>query len=391
MPVTKRTVAWTTNAGENRRATKYQAVVRDRTGTRHHKMFDLKRDAERWIAEQTAGLVTGRWADPKLGKQTLAAYSDDWLARQVTKSSTVETYRSIMRNHLHPAFGGVRLDSITKPMIERQVRIWTDSAKPATVEARYHLLATILSAAVRDKVLPETPCVGINLPEKPTSALLVPIDTTTVLQIADAIAPRFRAFVMVGAGTGMRRGELLGLTLDRVGFEFGTLRVDRQLSRTAGDSGHEFAAVKRPSSVRTIDSVADVVLGSIREHVDQFGTHGSGLIFTSRTGSPVSTGTLDSAWRRATHEVGTGATPHDLRHYFASTQLRNGVSAVKVAKLLGHKRTSETLDTYGHLIGDESEHARQVMQAALTKTSDSRATVSRFMVVDGSVSTGHNP
>lgn len=45
---------------------------------------------------------------------------------------------------------------------------------------------------------------------------------------------RYRAFATIAAGTGMRRGEILGLTLERIDFDFGTIRIDRQLARSAG-------------------------------------------------------------------------------------------------------------------------------------------------------------
>lgn len=395
MPVSakKRTITWTTRDGNVRKTQKYVATFRDNSGRRQRANFDTKREAQRWLDERTADHLTGRYFDPKAGRRLFTDYAEDWLAVRMSKPSTVATYRSILDNHLLPAFGGLRLDQISEQLIRRRLRDWADTSEASTVHARYNLLATILRSAV-GKAIPVSPCDDIKkeqLPQLRTSSLLVPIVAETVLELADAIAPRLRAFVVVGAGTGMRRGELLGLTLDRIGFEFGTIRVDRQLSRTGGKNGHTFDTVKRPSSVRTIDSVAPVVLESIQAHIGQFGTHQSGLLFTSRTGHPVSSGTLHAAWQRAAREVGTTATPHDLRHYFASAHIAGGTSITKLARLLGHKNTSETLDTYGHLMGDESEHARSVIQNALGKKSHSRATVERNLMISEGTVTGQTP
>jgi integrase len=374
MPITKRTVKWTTNDGQRQEALRYQADHTDRSGKRHRKLFDLRKDAVVWLKEQDAGFVSGRWADPKLGKQLFAAYAEDWHARQVTKPSTLRVYRSRLDIHLLPAFGGMRLESITRPMIEREVRVWTDSAAPATVTGRYNLLATILRSAVRDKVLPDSPCQDVKLPEIGPRSLLVPITTDTVLAIADAIEPHYRAFVIVGAGSGLRRGELLGLTLDHVSPEFGSIRVVRQLAPTVGEAGHQFTSVKRPSSVRTVD-VAPVVTDTIAQHVERYGVHDSGLIFMTKDGRAMSANTIAGAWVRAAKRVGTDATPHSLRHYFASVQLAGGTSITKLASMLGHKNVSETLDTYGHLMGDEGDKARTVMQSELAGTWHSNGTV----------------
>ena len=116
--------------------------------------------------------------------------------------------------------------------------------------------------------------------------------------------------------------------------------------------------------MRTIQ-VADVVLGAISQHVERFGTHKSGLILTSEIGSPVRTSTLQRAWQIAARKVGTAATPHDLRHYYASMQIAGGTSIKKLQALLGHKSAMETWDTYGHLMGDEDDRSRSVIQGAL--------------------------
>ena len=162
----------------------------------------------------------------------------------------------------------------------------------------------------------------------------------------------------------MRRGELLGLTLDRVSVDFGTIRVDRQLARSSTSDRVEFSAPKTQASVRTI-GVADFVLDAVAAHVATYGTHSSGVIFTSEVGSPVATSVLHCAWSIAARKVHTEATPHDKRHYFASVQIAGGCSIKKLQHMLGHKSATETWDTYGHLIGDEDDLSKAVMHAAL--------------------------
>ena len=73
-------------------------------------------------------------------------------------------------------------------------------------------------------MIPASPCVDIKLPRIAPKSALVPITTETVLALWEAMADRYKVFVTVAAGTGMRRGELLGLTHDRVSHDFGTIR-----------------------------------------------------------------------------------------------------------------------------------------------------------------------
>lgn len=372
--ISKRTIRWTTERGEIRTAEKYEARYSDRSGKRHRRLFVLKKDAQRWLDEQSAGLVTGQWADPRAGRVTVRAYGERWIARQVLADSTAETYASILRNHILPALGPMRIGAVNRTDLQSLVKSWEATAAPRTVEARYSILAIMLRAAVKDRVIPTSPCVDIKLPKIAPSSALVPIATETVLALREALPPRYRAFVTLGAGTGMRRGELLGLTLDRIAFEFGTIRVDRQLARRSHADRPVFVAPKTESSTRTIP-VADVVVQAIRDHVEEFGRHESGLLFTTQSGTLVGTSTLHGAWQRAAREVATEATPHALRHYYASVQIRGGQSIKVLQALLGHKSAVETWDTYGHLMGDEDARSRTLIDQALGSVVPRRGTL----------------
>lgn len=77
------------------------------------------------------------------------------------------------------------------------------------------------------------------------------------------------------------------------------------------------------------------------------------------------TSTLHGAWQRPARTVVTEATPHDLRHFFASVQIWGGQSIKVLQALLGHRSAVETWDTYGHLMGDEDDRGRAVIDAAL--------------------------
>ncbi len=125
-----------------------------------------------------------------------------------------------------------------------------------------------------------------------------------------------------------------------------------------------FVDPRTEASTRAIQ-VADVVLSAITRHVDDYGTHKSGVVLTAEIGTPVRTSTLHRAWTIATREVGTATTPQDLRHYYASVQIAGGTLIKKLQALLGHNSAVETWDTYGHLIGDEDDRSRAVIQGAL--------------------------
>lgn len=362
--ISRRTIQWTTQAGEPRTSEKYEASFHDRAGKRHRRLFSLKKDAQRWLDEQTAGLVTGQWADPRSGRESVRAYGERWLQRQVLAASTASTYGTVLHNHILPTLGGMRMDAVNRADVQSLVKEWEGSAAARTVSARYSILAIMLRAAVKDRVIPVTPCTDIRRPRIDAKSALVPISTDTVLALRDELPERYRAFATIAAGTGMRRGEILGLTLDRIAFDFGTIRIDRQLARSSRVGSPVWGPPKTESSTRTIP-VADVVVDAIQGHVEKFGVHESGLLFTTDVGAFVGTSTIHAAWQRAAKKVGTDATPHDLRHYFASVQIRGGQSIKVLQALLGHKSAVDTWDTYGHLMGDEDDRSRAVIDTAL--------------------------
>jgi len=72
-------------------------------------------------------------------------------------------------------------------------------------------------------------------------------------------------------------------------------------------------------------------------------------------------------WREAVKaaELPEGTRFHDLRHFYASTLIAAGLHPKVSQERLGHATIAETMDTYGHLFPDASEHGRGAIDAAL--------------------------
>ena len=242
--------------------------------------------------------------------------------------------------------------------------------RPSTVESYFRVLAAVMRAARRDRVIHESPCDGIRLPRaEATTSALVPLKREQVRAVADAVSDRYQALVLTSAGLGLRQGEACGLTVDRVDFLRRVARIDRQLiTPTSGPT--RLGPVKTASSNRALalpKSVGDVLAA----HLAQYGTGPDGLIFTSSTGAPLRRSTWDAAFRSAAKKVGVDASPHDLRHHCASLLIAAGCSVKAVQHFLGHKNASETLDTYGHLWPDDEDRIRAAIDAAFGGGADS--------------------
>ena len=218
----------------------------------------------------------------------------------------------------------------------------------------------VFGAAVHDRLVATSPCLGVKLPKKPPSTLAV-LTTDQVLAFADAIAPRHRAMVLTGATTGLRPGELGGLTTGRVDFLRRTIRVDQQLISPKG--GSRIGPLKTPASYRTVP-VADATLTELSQHLSRWPAELS-FVFTTERGGPVQTRTLLEAWNLARKRVGPEwATPHHLRHYYASLLIAGGESVKVVQARLGHSSAKTTLDTYGHMWPDSEDRTRRAVELA---------------------------
>lgn len=244
---------------------------------------------------------------------------------------------------------------------------------PGTVELVYRYTAAVFLAAVRDRVITSTPCEGIKLP-KAERRQVVPMTLEQVVGLTEGLPARYRALVTLGAGSGLRQGEAFGLTVDRVDFLRGTVKVDRQL--VLMPSGPPaFGPPKTEASYRTIP-VPQLVVDALSAHLAEFGRGPDGLIFTNTDGGPIRRTRFSDVWRPVAKAVGlpprTGF--HALRHFYASALIHHGESVKVVQSRLGHATAAETLDTYSHLWPDSEDRTRAAVEAAFQPPADSTRT-----------------
>lgn len=91
------------------------------------------------------------------------------------------------------------------------------------------------------------------------------------------------------------------------------------------------------------------------------------VMFTNERGRLIQEYPFSAAWRTAKRKAATPswATPHDLRHYYASVLIRSGASVKVLQARLGHASAKTTLDVYAHLFPDEEDRTRDALDAEL--------------------------
>lgn len=295
---------------------------------------------------------------------TVAEYGDHWVKAQIhQRASSAAQMETRWRLHIKTALGHLRLADVTRGHVQDAVVRWSETMAPATVSVVYGYMAALMKAAAADRLIRETPCRGIRLPRDEREKV-IPLTVGQVHAIAERISPRYRAMVLLGAATGMRSGELRGLTVDRLTFVGGRLRIriDRQLVTTAPKWGPP----KTAHSDRTV-TVDEKTAEMVRRHMGEWQPHITGLIFTGREGGPMARTTAATVWEAAIVGMGLRARSgwHDLRHHHASLLIDAGLPVTVVADRLGHGDKSETLRTYAHLWVDDESRALAAVEGAL--------------------------
>ena len=349
---------------------RYQARWRLTPGGKQFtKIFDRKIDAETHVSMIVADLERGTYADPPAGRETVAAYYERWSHSQVWRQSTRDRIIGIFDKHVIPAFGAMPMAGVRRSDVQSWVAKLAKTLAPRTVVNYSNVLAMMFNAAILDEVIVKTPMVQLNLPRPDSNNLtLVPITTAQVYALADAVPDVYSAAILAQAGLGLRQSELLGMTIDRIDFLRGTVRIDRQILRTGG-SELKWGPPKTAASNRVIP-LAGTVRECLAVHLARWPPSGNGLVFTNTEGRPVRPGTYGDRISAAVGVLGFEATSHDLRHYCASMLIASGCSVKAVQRFLGHATAAETLDTYGHLWPDDDDRIRAAIDKAFGETEE---------------------
>ena len=342
--------------------TTYRARYRDPAGHEHAKVFARKADAQRFLTEMENSKLKGTWTDPALGRVLFGDWLGEWwMTTTNLRPSTRARDEMLLRRYALPRFGDVALVAIS----QRDVRAWVAELSagplaPATVQKAYQLLGKVMGAAVDAGMLAQSPCRRVPLPkvEREEMRFLTPAE---IARLADLIAPRYRALVLVAAYGGLRVGELAGLRRGRVDLLRGTVEVAEIVTEVGG--------VLRFGSPKTRAGRRTVVLP--RAVVDELAAHlpGSGdpeaFMFTAPQGGPLRVIAFRArVWRPATRKADLdGLRIHDLRHTAVALWIAAGAGPKEVATRAGHTSVSFTLDRYGHLYPEADTALRDRLDA----------------------------
>ena len=324
-------------------------------GKQRSKSFKNHADARRWKAVLEGDLVNGSYIDPKNGQTTLGSFAPEALEALTleVRPSTKARMLSVYRVHIEPEFGHVPLSAVTGAGVSAWVVKMSAHKSPASVRKAAHVLGRVLDHAVSHGLLRANPAASVRLPAEVHHEQRY-ITQPEAWKLADSIAPRFRAMVLVAVFGGLRFGELGGLQRHHINEIQNTIRVSRTLVEVGGHSS--FGPPKTRTSVRTV-TLPRSIMAELVAHMDSYcAPDPDALVFTGSKGQPVlRTWFYRHYYQPATVAAGlTGLRFHDLRHTFVALWVSLGRNAKEVSRAAGHSSVAFTLDRYGHLY--ETDH-----------------------------------
>ena len=309
---------------------------------------------------------------------TVGEYLASWLGAVElrVRPRTYESYELIVRVHLVPGLGALRLARLSPPQVQAFLNAKTAAGcSPRTVAYLRAVLRQALGQAERWGLVSRNVAKLVDPPRVPRREVH-PFDPEEAAAFIAAIrGDRLEALYVTALGTGLRQGELLGLAWRDLDLDAGTLRVRQALQRNR--SGLVLVEPKSASSHRTVALPAIVVDGLRRHRVRQLEERLAAggrwpddprdLVFLSTTGTPLEGVNVTRRFQALLAEAELPRQRfHDLRHACATLLLAQGVAPRVVMETLGHSQISLTMNTYSHVVPSMARHAADRMDAALT-------------------------
>jgi len=303
----------------------------------------------------------GTAVDP--AKTTVAELLDAWLATKAGEitGQSHKDYEIIVRRHLKPALGTIRVQELTTARVQAQYAAWADAGMSARMIRGCHMrLSQALRQAVRFGIVATNACDATSPPRLSGSKADVwnADEASRFLRESgtDWLHPLWHLLLLEG----MRRGEALGLRWRDLNWERGTVHLSQTV---APDKSNRGAAMiqrrtKTTTGARTVKLSPDT-LEALREHRPRWlerklaavtwADHD--LIVCTGLGTPINPNNVSRSFEALVKRAGLRRIRvHDLRHTSATLLLLAGTPAKVVSERLGHASIGITFDLYSHVL-----------------------------------------
>ena len=362
----------------------YHARFVVKAGKRHEKYFQTIPEARNWIEQ-------AKYADKHEdmfcpSDTTVDAWFSFWIENIVgdLAPNTLRNYRERYKQNIQPIIGKMLLSDV-KPMHCKKVLLSMDADYAgSTIRKTYITMGTLFKAAKMNDLITKHPMDGVRFTKPVRAVADIKCLTTDEQQKFMKAAKRSHNYAQYALllETGLRTGEVIGLTWDAIDWKARTLTVNKTLEFRHKQKTWRAGPPKTQQSYRTIPLTSHAydilkqlysqvserkeseLLNSTLEYMDRrTGETASlcmrDLVFINwRTGEPAKNSSYDTHLYKLCDEAGIRRfCMHALRHTYATRAIESGMQPKVLQKLLGHASIKTTMDRYVHVTNDSMSKA----------------------------------
>ena len=380
----------------------YYARFVDRCGNRREKYFPTLPEARNWLDEARRADKSDTTISLPTTDMTVDEWFDFWINNIVCDiaPNTQRNYRERYKHNIQPVIGRMCLSAV-KPMHCKLVfNRMNDTYAGSTIRQAYIAMGTMLKSAVMNGLISKHPMDGVRY-TKPVRAVsnirfLSREDQRRFLEVAKK-SHNYAPFALI-LETGLRTGELVGLTWDAIDWTKRTLTINKTLEYRHKDGCWRAGPPKTQHSYRTIPLTnrayeiletlysarstrkESPLLSQELEYIDRrtgkiAKLKMRDLVFINfRTGEPAKNSSYDTHLYKLCDEAGIKRfCMHALRHTYATRAIERGVQPKVLQQLLGHSSIKTTMDRYVHVTDESLANAVRQFEAATPASYEKRA------------------
>ncbi|WP_271814229.1 tyrosine-type recombinase/integrase [Clostridium beijerinckii] len=356
-----------------------------------------KEEAEIKLNEVLYRINNGYISDSDmLLKDYLVMWVNDYIKDEKSEN-TYNKYMQTITKYIAPMIGTIKLSDIKVMHIEKfirdlkKVKVNTNKLiSPTSVQSYYGILRAALNKAVKLQLINNNPCKFVDTPKRAKfkANVLTIEELRLIYQKVNSDAYEdyiFRLALDITSETGLRRGELCGLDIDRdIDMSKQTLSVRQALIRV--ENTYVLSTkLKTESSYRTLP-ISNSLCNKIENHKkilkknkikygefyvkNKFDDMYPNLLMVQENGKFIIPSSLLQRIKRLMKycNIEKNIRWHDLRHTNATLLLEGGVSMKVLQERLGHSLMQTTSDIYAHVTDNLNREATQTISNILDLT-----------------------